>query len=59
MSKVELAIENLAQDGTVYKTACAVLLASLMEEFGTDVTDIDVEKCINHLSKIKPDLKDS
>lgn len=54
---MELAIENLGQKNTVYSTACAVLLAQLMEEFGEDVTDTDVEQCMRILQSLKPDLK--
>jgi hypothetical protein len=58
MSKVELAIENLWTMGTVHRTACAVLLAALMEEFGDDVTATDIDQCIDHLQTLKADLKD-
>lgn len=57
MNKVELAIGHLG-GGDIYKVACAVLLAVLMEEFGPDVTDVDVEKCILELQGLKRDLRD-
>lgn len=58
MSKVELAIENLAGTGSAYDTACAVLLAALMEEFGPDVTHRDIQICVERLLKLKADLQD-
>jgi hypothetical protein len=59
MSKVELAIENIAATGSAYDAACAVLLAALMEEFGDDVTDRDIQICIDRLHKLKADLKET
>ena len=58
MSKVELAIENLGGTDSAYDTACAVLLAALMEEFGHDVTHRDVQLCVDRLLKLKADLQD-